>query len=123
MLHRSIYEGLPYLYLVVGIVCALLISSTLITIASLLLILAGMAVLLMRFRFRSEQQRLRSEVANELHFAADHYEDLVRANRERRLRSLSDRRKQNTTDFPVQDTRGGEVSFDRRNGERRNAYA
>ena len=123
MLHRGFYEGLPYLYLAIGLACALLVQSTLITIASLLLILAGVAVLIMRYRFRSDQKRLRREVADELHFAADHYDELVKANRERVLRSLSDRRKQVVVDFPVQDTRGSVIAFDRRNGERRNAFA
>jgi archaellum biogenesis protein FlaJ (TadC family) len=123
MLHRGLYEGLPYLYLAAGIVCALLVNSTLITIASLLLILAGVAVLIMRYRFRSEQKRLRREVSDELHFAADHYDALVQANRERVLRSISDRRKQAVAAFPVEDKRGSVIAFDRRNGERRNAFA
>jgi hypothetical protein len=122
MLHRSFYEVLPYLYLAAGVGCALLVNSTLISIASLLLIMAGMVVLLMRYRFRSEQKRLRCEIAGELHFAADHYENLVQAGRGHIFRTDRDRRQRPATEFPLEDASGRVVDFDRRNGERRHAF-
>lgn len=52
MLQGTIYESLPYLYLALGLLFLLLVKSTLISIAAVMLIIAGAAVLLMRYQYR-----------------------------------------------------------------------
>ncbi len=52
MLPRQLYELLPFLYILTGIVCAVLIDSTIVLISSMLLIVTGVFVLLMRRNFR-----------------------------------------------------------------------
>ena len=57
MLPRKLYELLPYLYICTGVMCAFLIDSTIVLISSMLLIVAGIFVLLMRRNFRKSINR------------------------------------------------------------------
>ena len=57
MLPKMIYELLPYLYLSIGVGSGVTISSTLVFIASALLMTAGVLVLAMRFSYRREIRR------------------------------------------------------------------
>ena len=52
MLPRQLYELLPYIYVVTGILCAVAIDSTIVLISSILLIVTGVFVLIMRRNFR-----------------------------------------------------------------------
>ena len=99
MLPRSLYELLPYLYLIAGLVCGLFADSSLMLIASLLLIAAGALSIYMRYRFRSEQ-KTRQQSFNE-------------------KRSGSDRRQHQVANFPCIDNAGRLVAVDRRQHERR----
>lgn len=57
MLPKVIYEMLPYLYLSIGFGSGVTISSTLVFIASVLLMATGVLVLVMRITYRREIRR------------------------------------------------------------------
>jgi len=57
MLPKMIYEMLPYLYLSIGVGSGITISSTLVFIASVLLMTTGILVLVMRITYRREIRR------------------------------------------------------------------
>ena len=59
MLPKMLYELLPFIYLSVAIVSGVLINSTIVFIASILLIATGIVVLAMRFTYRREIRRNR----------------------------------------------------------------
>jgi hypothetical protein len=110
MLPRILYELLPYLYILTGIVSAALIDSTIVLISSMLLIITGVFVLLMRRSFRKSlnQRYEKRRVA---------YETAVHDGIEKR--SGIDRRRRKVTDWPVQDNAGEKIFSDRRVAERR----
>ena len=54
-----IYELLPFLYLSVGVSGGVVISSTIVFIASVLLMATGILVITMRISYRRELRRLR----------------------------------------------------------------
>lgn len=60
MLPKLLYELLPFLYLSVGVGSGVAINSTIVFIASVLLMVAGVVVLSMRVTYRREIRRLRS---------------------------------------------------------------
>ena len=60
MLPKLLYELLPFLYFSVGVGSGVVIGSTLVFIASGLLMVAGIVVLSMRVNYRREIRRLRS---------------------------------------------------------------
>lgn len=60
MLPKLLYELLPFLYLSVGVGSGVAINSTIVLIASVLLMVAGVVVLGMRVTYRREIRRLRS---------------------------------------------------------------
>jgi hypothetical protein len=110
MLPRMLYELLPFLYILTGIVCAALIDSTIVLISSMLLIITGVFVLLMRRSFRkSINQRY------ELHRAANEYAGYEGIER----RSGIDRRHRKVKQWPVLDFAGEKIFSDRRIAERR----
>ncbi len=63
MLPRRLYKILPYLYIITGIVSAMLIHSSLVIIASLLMIMAGVIIISLRISNRRGpvQRRANSE--------------------------------------------------------------
>ena len=60
MLPKLLYELLPFLYLSVGLGSGVVINSTIVFIASVLLMTAGIVVLNMRVSYRREIRRLRA---------------------------------------------------------------
>ena len=109
MLPRKLYELLPYLYICTGVVCALLIDSTIVLISSMLLIVAGVFVLLMRRNFRKSINRTFQ------HYQAAYdpaFSDVER-------RSGFDRRQRELVEWTAFDDAGVEIMSDRRVGERR----
>ena len=110
MLPRKLYELLPYIYIVTGIVSSSLIDSTIVLLSSILLIATGVFVLLMR---RSYRKSLKSKPGfGELVSrppTADHY--VQRSGVERRCRTV--------TAWPIRDDAGNTIVSDRRTGERR----
>ena len=110
MLPRILYELLPYLYILTGIVSAALIDSTIVLISSMLLIITGVFVLLMRRSFRKslsqryEQRRVAYETA--VHDAIE-------------KRSGIDRRHRKDAEWPTPDNTGEKISSDRRIADRR----
>ncbi len=60
MLPKLLYELLPFLYLSVGVGSGVAINSTIVFIASVLLMVTGIAVLSMRVTYRREIRRLQS---------------------------------------------------------------
>ena len=65
MLPKLLYELLPFLYLSVGVGSGVAINSTIVLIASVLLMVAGIVVLSMRVTYRREIRRLRSLASKE----------------------------------------------------------
>ena len=59
MLPKLLYELLPFLYLSVGVGSGVAVNSTMVFIASALLVVAGIVVLSMRITYRRELRRLR----------------------------------------------------------------
>ena len=110
MLPRGLYELLPFLYIITGIVCAVLIDSTIVLISSMLLIVTGVFVLLMRRNFRKSLNK-----RYELHQAA-HPPD-IDAHIEKRIGL--DRRQHQVSDWPILDETGDKIYSDRRTSERR----
>lgn len=60
MLPKLLYELLPFLYLSVGVGSGVAINSTIVFIASVLLMVTGVVVLSMRVTYRREIRRLQS---------------------------------------------------------------
>lgn len=60
MLPKLLYELLPFLYLSVGMGSGVVIDSTIVFIASAVLMMTGIIVLSMRVTYRREIRRLRS---------------------------------------------------------------
>ena len=110
MLPRKLYELLPYLYIVTGIVSTSLIDSTIVLLSSILLIATGVSVLLMR---RSYRKSLNSKRRVGEFFTrppvADHYVQ----------RSGVERRRRTVTAWPILDDTGDTIVSERRTGERR----
>ena len=110
MLPRQLYELLPYIYIITGITCAVLIDSTIVLISSMLLIVTGMFVLLMRRNFRKalneKYEQYRAAVGPDAH---DYVEK----------RSGIERRRRNVASWPALDDRGRRIVSDRRTRERR----
>ena len=109
MLPRKLYELLPYLYIGTGVVCAILIDSTIVLISSMLLIVAGVFVLLMRRNFRKSINRDFQQYQAAYDPA---FNDVER-------RSGFDRRQRERVEWSVLDDAGVEILADRRIGERR----
>ncbi len=117
MLPRSLYELLPYLYLVIGAASGLMIESSLILIASLLLISAGLLTLFMRWNYREEKKLRQQQTATATETAV---RQARRAMDAPDKRSGRDRRKREASHFPLTDYAGRLVQYERRRRERRN---
>lgn len=110
MLPRKLYELLPYLYILTGIVSTALIDSTIVLMSSMLLIVTGVFVLLMRKNFRGAlNYRIRTNLITPETEAADNH--VQRSGVERRCRSV--------IVWPILDDMGDKIPADRRMGERR----
>ena len=101
MLPALLYELLPYLYLAVGAVGCAFFDSSLIIIASVLIIFAGFMVIWMRINHRHN-------VINE-----------KAVNVKIDKRSNQDRRQSHFAVFPLVDALGNLVVENRRSGDRR----
>ena len=111
MLPRQLYELLPFFYILTGVVCAVLIDSTIVLISSMLLIVTGVFVLLMRRNFRkSLNQRFELRMAAGYEPAPDNGSE---------QRSGSDRRRRKLTEWPTLDDSGDMIFSERRTVERR----
>ena len=110
MLPRKLYELLPFLYMLTGVVCALIIDSTVVLISAMLLILAGVFVFLMRRSYR-KMLTVNSEL----------YKETLEPCRDGgpEKRSGFERRHRTTREWPIHDDVGDRVFSDRRIGERR----
>lgn len=110
MLPRKLYELLPFLYILTGVVCAALINSTIVLISSMLLIVTGVFVLLMRRNFRKSLNKSYRMYRAE-------YEEAIVDGIERR--SGNERRLRKVIAWPILDDAGNRIIYDRRVGERR----
>ena len=111
MLPRQLYELLPFFYILTGVVCAVLIDSTIVLISSMLLIVTGIFVLIMRRNFRkSLNQRFELRMAAACDPALDEGFE---------KRSGIDRRRRMLTEWPTLDDSGDMFVSERRSGERR----
>jgi len=99
--------------MVTGVVCAVLIDSTIVLISSILLVITGVSVLLMRRNFRQSSIR-----RNERHRAVN--EPALDDGLERR--SGIGRRHRKAIDRPALDGAGDRIFSDRRIGERRVSF-
>lgn len=110
MLPRRLYELLPYLYIVTGIVSASLIDSAIVLMSSMLLILAGVFVLFMRKRFRRSLQKGSCLIRLNPDAVVENMQ-VPRSGVERRCRTVMA--------WPIMDYTGSRIYVDRRVGERR----
>ncbi len=109
MLPRKLYELLPYLYVVTGIISASLVNSMIVRISSILLILAGIFVLIMRWNYRrSITDRPDIDQVTMKPSAPGAFER--RSGIERRRADI---------DWPFYDASGDYNRYERRSGERR----
>lgn len=110
MLPRKLYELLPYLYMLTGVVCAVLVDSTVVLISSMLLIVAGVFVLMMRRSYRKSTNR-----QFQLYQAACEPDVGVAVEK----RSGIERRRAQVRQWPIFDDAGNRIFSDRRISERR----
>ncbi|MBT8128941.1 MAG: hypothetical protein HKO86_04105 [Gammaproteobacteria bacterium] len=110
MLPRKLYELLPYLYILTGVVCAVLVDSTVVLISSMLLIVAGVFVLMMRRSYRKSTNR-----QFQLYQAASEPD----AGTVVEKRSGNERRHRQVGNWPIFNDAGERVFSDRRIAERR----
>ncbi|MDH5388928.1 MAG: hypothetical protein OEY06_10815 [Gammaproteobacteria bacterium] len=103
MLPKSIYQSLPYIYIGLGIFCMMIVESRLILFSSVLLIVTGGLVLLMR--------RSAADSVEPVNKIDDDSEIVLDAS----TNSLdSDRRFEGERSFPLIDDKEGLIAFDRR---------
>jgi hypothetical protein len=110
MLPRKLYELLPYLYMLTGVVCAVIVDSTVVLISSMLLIVAGIFVLMMRRSYRKSTNR-----QFQLYQATSEPDIGTVVEK----RSGIERRHQQAGNWPIFDDAGERVFSDRRIAERR----
>ena len=110
MLPRKLYELLPYLYMLTGVVCAVLVDSTVVLISSMLLIVAGVFVLMMRRSYRKSTNR-----QFQLYQAACE----PAAGTAVEKRTGIERRHAKVRQWPILDNAGHRIFSDRRITERR----
>ena len=110
MLPRLLYELLPLIYIATGILCAVLIDSTIVLISSMLLIVTGVFVIMMRRNFRRALHRRHEQYQTAYGLG-------MTASVEKR--SGIERRRRDVSQWPVLDGNGEKVVSDRRSGERR----
>ena len=110
MLPRKLYELLPYLYMLTGVVCAVLVDSTVVLISSMLLIVAGVFVLMMRRSYRRSTNK-----QFQLYQAACGPDAGIVVEK----RSGTERRHRQVQQWPIFDNTGDRVYSDRRITERR----
>ena len=109
MLPRKLYELLPYLYILTGIVSASLVDSMIVRISSILLILAGIFVFIMRWNYRrsitnkpdTDQVTMKPSVPGAF------------------VRRSGIERRRTDMEWPCYDASGEDVRYERRSGERR----
>lgn len=110
MLPRRLYELLPYIYIFTGVSCAALIDSTIVLISSMLLIVTGVFVLIMRRNFRRALHQRIEQYQNA-------YETATAAYLERR--SGIERRRREAGQWPALNAAGEKIFSDRRVADRR----
>lgn len=110
MLPRKLYELLPYLYMLTGVVCAALVDSTVVLISSMLLIVAGVFVLMMRRSYRKSTNK-----QFQLYQAVSEAGTGIVVEK----RSGIERRHRQVRQWPIFDDAGDRVFSDRRITERR----
>ena len=110
MLPRQLYELLPYIYIITGITCAVLIDSTVVLISSMLLVVTGVFVLLMRRNFRKALNEKYEQYQAAFGPDARGYVE---------KRSGIERRRRNVASWPALDDAGRKIVSDRRTRERR----
>jgi hypothetical protein len=110
MLPRRLYEFLPYLYILTGIVSTSLIDSAIVLLSSMLLIMTGLFILYLRTNFRrytDDDDKVNQPATEPL--ISDHH--APRSGFERRCRTVAA--------WPIMDYSGARIYSDRRTGERR----
>ena len=110
LLPRRLYELLPYLYILTGVVCAALIDSTIVLISSILLIIAGVFIFLMRRSFRKSLRQ--KYILHQAVYEADDYDGIEK-------RCGLDRRRRKVTEWPIVDNAGETIFSERRIAQRR----
>ncbi len=116
MLPRSLYELLPYLYLIIGVASGLMIESSLILIASLLLISAGLLTIFMRWNYREDKKLRQQQAAVAAEAAVRQAQHAIETPDKR---SGRDRRQRAASHFPLTDYAGRLVQYERRRRDRR----
>lgn len=110
MLPKTLYQALPYLYIVSGVFFGVVVESGFVLISSALLMVAGSLVLWMRHHSpASSSTESEPEVQN---LKARSWDDIFQAEQERRLLGIA-------RAFPLVDNNGNMIAFDRRLVERK----
>lgn len=110
MLPNMLYKSLPYLYIAAGVFCGVVVESNIVLISSALLMAAGFLVLWMRYRpLKYSSTESVPEVQN---LKTRDWDDIFQAEQERRLHGIA-------RTFPLVDSSGDMIAFDRRASERR----
>ena len=109
MLPEKLYEMLPYLYILTGIISASVVDSLIVRISSILLIMAGVFVFIMRRNYRKS---IKNRLDIDRMMTANMPDaDVRRSGIERRCRTASE--------WPISDASGDIILYERRSGERR----
>ena len=114
MLPNPLYQSLPYLYIIAGVLLALVIESDIVLAPTLLLMFTGSLVLWMRHRPLADSST--GSVSEVQSLKSRNWNDIFQAEQERRLLGT-------TRTFPLIDNQGNMISFDRRVGKRRKVRA
>ena len=114
MLPNPLYQSLPYLYIIAGILLALVIESDIVLAPTLLLMFTGSLVLWMRHRPLADSGIGSTPEVRSLKERS--WNDVFQAEQERRLLGVA-------RTFPLIDNQGNLIPFDRRVGERRMSRA
>jgi hypothetical protein len=111
MLPQKLYELLPYLYILTGIISASLVDSTVVRISSILLILAGVFVFIMRRNYRKSIKK-RLDVDQMTMMRPSVPDAYVH-------RSGIERRGRTDVEWRISAATGDKIRYERRSGERR----
>ena len=106
MLPDTIYRALPYIYIVVGVACAVFIASPLVYVASAVLVVAGLIVFWMRHAWGAKYRPILRKTHSPAGSAS-----AGQKHEEHDRRRTSARR-----EFPIINHNGEIIAFDRRLG-------
>lgn len=106
MLPDTIYRMLPYIYIVVGVLCAMLVESELVYVSSVVLVFTGLLVLWMRYAGGAHYEQEKHASGPSL---VAEFDLRPRIKKERRQTDIQ-------REFPLINNKGEIIALDRRLG-------